>query len=85
MNYFVEGLQGSGKSTLVKKLSQKYCDYMVIQTSRTNVVDFLREGAGHIGYCISKKYREKETCKKADMNVSDHFAGVSIMIEISKD
>ena len=24
MNYFVEGLQGSGKSTLVKKLSEKY-------------------------------------------------------------
>ena len=29
MNYFVEGLQGSGKSTLVKKLSEKYSDYMV--------------------------------------------------------
>ena len=24
MNYFVEGLQGSGKSTLVQKLSEKY-------------------------------------------------------------
>ena len=29
MNYFVEGLQGSGKSTLVKRLSEKYSDYMV--------------------------------------------------------
>jgi thymidylate kinase len=28
MNYFVEGLQGSGKSTLVKKLSEKYSDYL---------------------------------------------------------
>ena len=28
MNYFVEGLQGSGKSTLVKRLSEKYSDYM---------------------------------------------------------
>ena len=24
MNYFIEGLQGSGKSTLVEKLSKKY-------------------------------------------------------------
>ena len=24
MNYFIEGLQGSGKSTLVRKLSEKY-------------------------------------------------------------
>lgn len=30
MNYFVEGLQGSGKSTLVKKLSEKYPDFRAI-------------------------------------------------------
>ncbi|WP_029319835.1 hypothetical protein [Butyrivibrio sp. AE3004] len=30
MNYFIEGLQGSGKSTLVKKLSGKYPDYKAI-------------------------------------------------------
>ena len=30
MNYFVEGLQGSGKSTLVRRLSEKYPDYKVI-------------------------------------------------------
>ena len=29
MNYFVEGLQGSGKSTLVGKLTEKYPEYMV--------------------------------------------------------
>ena len=27
MNYFVEGLQGSGKSTFVKKMSEKYPEY----------------------------------------------------------
>ena len=27
MNYFVEGLQGSGKSTLIKKLSERYPAY----------------------------------------------------------
>ncbi len=31
MNYFVEGLQGSGKSTLVGKLSEKYPDYKSIR------------------------------------------------------
>ena len=30
MNYFIEGIQGSGKSTLVRKLSEKYTDYKAI-------------------------------------------------------
>ncbi len=30
MNYFVEGLQGSGKSTLVKKLSEKHPGYLAV-------------------------------------------------------
>ncbi len=30
MNYFIEGLQGSGKSTLVKKLAEKYSDYTAV-------------------------------------------------------
>ncbi|SFC47624.1 hypothetical protein [Butyrivibrio sp. YAB3001] len=30
MNYFIEGLQGSGKSTLVKRLSEKYPDHRAI-------------------------------------------------------
>lgn len=31
MNYFVEGLQGSGKSTLVQKLSEKYPGCRAVQ------------------------------------------------------
>ncbi|MDC7294594.1 hypothetical protein NXH67_13835 [Butyrivibrio sp. DSM 10294] len=30
MNYFIEGLQGSGKSTLVRRLSEKYADHKAI-------------------------------------------------------
>ena len=30
MNYFVEGLQGSGKSTLVRKLSDMHTDYKAV-------------------------------------------------------
>ena len=29
MNYFVEGIQGAGKTTMVKKLKEKYPDYQV--------------------------------------------------------
>ena len=31
MNWFVEGLQGSGKSTLIEKLSGKYLDHQVFR------------------------------------------------------
>ena len=31
MNYFIEGLQGSGKSTLVQKLSEKYPDHKAVR------------------------------------------------------
>ncbi len=31
MNYFVEGLQGSGKSTMVQKLSKVHPDYTAIR------------------------------------------------------
>ena len=30
MNYFIEGLQGSGKSTLVKKLSEMHPEYLAV-------------------------------------------------------
>lgn len=31
MNYFIEGLQGSGKSTLVKRMSDKHPEYKVFR------------------------------------------------------
>ena len=34
-------------------------DYVGVFNLRHCLNDFLREGAGHIGYCISKKYRGK--------------------------
>lgn len=39
MNYFVEGLQGSGKSTLVGKLSDKHPDYNVFREGDYNPVE----------------------------------------------
>lgn len=31
MNFFIEGLQGSGKSTLVNKISKKYPDHTMFR------------------------------------------------------
>ena len=31
MNYYIEGLQGSGKSTLVKRMSDKHPEYKVFR------------------------------------------------------
>ena len=39
MNYFVEGLQGSGKSTLVGKLSEKHPEYKAIREGEYSPVE----------------------------------------------
>lgn len=39
MNYFVEGLQGSGKSTLVRKLTEKHPAYQVFREGDYNPVE----------------------------------------------
>ena len=50
MNYFVEGLQGSGKSTLVKILSEKYPDHTAIREGEYSPVE--------LAWCA---YTDKET------------------------
>ncbi len=50
MNYFVEGLQGSGKSTLVKTLSEKYPDHTAIREGEYSPVE--------LAWCA---YTDKET------------------------
>ena len=39
MNYFVEGLQGSGKSTLVGRLSEKYPDYHPVREGEYSPIE----------------------------------------------
>ena len=46
MNYFVEGLQGSGKSTLVRKLSEKNPEYRILYLQSDDVaanIDIIRK------------------------------------------
>ena len=69
MNYFVEGLQGSGKSTLVRKLSEKYPDHKAICEGEYSPVE--------LAWCA---YVDKETyngiLKKYD-DIRDEIVGKS--------
>jgi len=74
MNYFVEGLQGSGKSTFVKKLSEKYPEYRAFHegdyspvelawcayTSRDIYLDILDKYAGIKKDITAKSFEEDE-------------------------
>lgn len=53
MNYFIEGLQGSGKSTLVRKLSEKYPDYKAV-----NEGDYSPVELAWCAYVSKDKYEE---------------------------
>ena len=53
MNWFVEGLQGSGKSTLIEKLSGKYPDHIVFREGDYNPVEL-----AWCAYVSKEKYEE---------------------------
>ncbi len=53
MNYFIEGLQGSGKSTLVRRLSEKYPDYKAICEGDYSPVEL-----AWCAYVVKGKYNE---------------------------
>ena len=53
MNYFVEGLQGSGKSTLTEKLSKKYNDHTVFREGDYSPIEL-----AWCAYVTKEKYLE---------------------------
>ena len=53
MNYFVEGLQGSGKSTLVKALSDKYPNFKAVREGDYSPVEL-----AWCAYVTMEKYEE---------------------------
>ncbi len=53
MNYFVEGIQGSGKSTLVRNLSEKFPDYQAIHEGDYSPVEL-----AWCAYVSPEKYAE---------------------------
>ena len=53
MNYFVEGLQGSGKSTLVRKLSELHTDHTAVREGEYSPVEL-----AWCAYVGEDKYRE---------------------------
>ncbi len=53
MNYFIEGLQGSGKSTLVKKLSEKHPEYKAVHEGDYSPVEL-----AWCAYVSKEEYRD---------------------------
>ena len=66
MNYFIEGLQGSGKSTLVKRLSEKYPDYRTVYEGEYSPVE--------LAWCA---YVDKKTYSK----ILDKYSEIRSEIE----
>ena len=66
MNYFIEGLQGSGKSTLVRKLSERHSDYTAVREGEYSPVEL-----SWCAYMDEKTYQEK----------LDHYSDMRKMIE----
>ncbi len=66
MNYFIEGLQGSGKSTLVQKLSEKYPDYKAVREGDYSPVEL-----AWCAYVSMEQYSE----------ILDKYSGIKPLIE----
>ena len=77
MNYFIEGLQGSGKSTLVRKLSERHSDYTAVREGEYSPVElswcaYMKETAYHV---ILEKYPdlrqsiEEKTVSEGDRKI----------------
>ncbi|MCR5476270.1 MAG: hypothetical protein K6E92_01435 [Lachnospiraceae bacterium] len=66
MNYFVEGLQGSGKSTLVKKLHDIHPEYLAIHEGDYSPVE--------LAWCAYAREDEYE-------NILDRYHGIRAQIE----
>ena len=66
MNYFVEGIQGSGKSTLTGRLSEKYPDHKVYEEGDYSPVE--------LAWCA---YMHKEDY----LNILDKYSSMREKIE----
>ena len=78
MNYFIEGLQGSGKSTLVNKVSGKYAQYRVFREGDYSPVEL-----AWCAYATREKYAEildkyRDLCH--DIEEKSHEEGDRIII-----
>ena len=71
MTYFVEGIQGSGKSTLVKLLSEKCPDHKVLEEGDYSPVEL-----AWCAYMGMEDYRaalEKHTSLRPEIEAKTHF------------
>ncbi len=66
MNYFIEGLQGSGKSTLIDRIAEKYPDWSVFREGDYSPVEL-----AWCAYVTEEEYR----------SVLDKYRGIRTLIE----
>ena len=78
MNFFIEGLQGSGKSTLVQKISEKFPDYIAVREGDYSPVEL-----AWCAYVTQDKYREildKYSSIRADIEAKSHKEGDHVIV-----
>lgn len=78
MNLFVEGLQGSGKSTLVQKISEKLPEYTAVREGDYSPVELV-----WCAYVTKEKYREildKYSSIRADIEAKSHEEGNRMIV-----
>ena len=71
MTYFIEGIQGSGKSTLVKLLSKKCPDYKMIEEGDYSPVELA--WCAYMGMEDYQAALEKYPSVKTEMEAKTHF------------
>ena len=73
MTYFVEGIQGSGKSTLVKLLSEKCPDHKVLEEGDYSPVELA--WCAYMGMEDYQAALEKHLSLKKEIEAKTHFEG----------
>ncbi len=82
MSYFVEGIQGSGKSTLVKLLSEKYKDHKVLEEGDYSPVEL-----AWCAYVDREEYQDildRHPALRQEIEAKSHFEGDHVVVCYTK-
>ena len=82
MTYFVEGIQGSGKSTLVKLFSERFPDHKVLEEGDYSPVEL-----AWCAYMGMEDYRaalEKHSSLKSEIEAKTHFEDDHVVVCYTK-
>ncbi len=82
MTYFVEGIQGSGKSTLVKLFSERFPEHKVLEEGDYSPVEL-----AWCAYMGMEDYRaalEKHSSLKSEIEAKTHFEDDHVVVCYTK-